>query len=119
MDRFSLKPQFWYAAELIGKEFGPEIRSYSPLRVDRIIPRGRRRFSLSFYHAYYPEGVREKVYELETLERNEHFILARSSSHEPPRLILIHGITSDWLARHFGVSIPEHLDVQTWLARNA
>ena len=119
MDRFSLEPGRWYATELLGQEFGSEIRSYSPIRVEALTPRGGRRFSLAFYHANYPEGVRDKAYELETLERNAAFILARSTAHTPARLMLIYGVTSAWLTEHFGVVVPESEDPQEWLARNA
>jgi len=62
MDRFSLEPGHWYASELLGEEYGPEIRSYSPVRVEQFTPKGGHEFSLAFYHANYPEGVRSKVY---------------------------------------------------------
>jgi len=119
MDKFTLEPRRWYASELIGEEFGSEIRSCSPIRVDQVTPKGGRRFSLAFYHASYPAGVRAKVYDLQTLERNSRFMLVRSASHRPVRLMLIHTITSGWLRLNFGVAIPETDDVQTWLARNA
>ena len=38
MDRLSLEPGHWYAMELLGEEFGTEIRSYSPIRVEEITP---------------------------------------------------------------------------------
>jgi hypothetical protein len=109
----------WYAAELLGEEFGSEIRSYSPIKVEEVTPRGGRRFSLAFYHATYPEGVRDKVYDLEALERNATFLLARSTSHRPARLLLIYTVTSAWLNEHFGAAVPESVDPQEWLARNA
>jgi hypothetical protein len=114
-----LEPRHWYAAELIGEEFGTEIRSYSPIRVDEVRPSGGRRFSLAFYHANYPEGVRDKVYELETIERTASFILARSREHNPSRLMLIYPITSVWLREHFGATVSDGEDVEAWLARNA
>jgi hypothetical protein len=89
MNRFVLQRNRWYAVEIIGAEFGAEIRSYSPIRVDDITPKGNRRFELQFYHANYPEGVRNKIYELQTLDRNENFILARSVSHKSPRWLLM------------------------------
>ena len=119
MNRFSLEPGRWYAAELLGEEFGSEIRSYSPIRVEEIGPKGGRSFSLAFYHANYPEGVRDKVYELETIERSATFILARVCEHSPARLMLICPVTSAWLREHFGATVPESEDLQTWLARNA
>lgn len=105
--------------ELLGEEFGSEIRSYSPIRVDKITPHGGRKFSLAFYHANYPEGVRDKVYDLETLERNQTFISARSVSHNPVRLMLVYAITGEWLREHFGIVISESEDPQAWLTRNA
>lgn len=119
MDRFALQKSRWYAAEIIGEEFGSEIRSYSPIRVDEITPKGNRKFELKFYHANYPEGVRNKVYELQTLERNKNFVLARSSFHQPTRWLLIYAITTEWLNNHFGVARDEVLNVETWLERNA
>lgn len=119
MDRFALKKNRWYAAEIIGEEFGAEIRSYSPIRVEGITPVGGRKFELQFYHLNYPEGVRHKVYELQTLERNKNFVLVRSSTHQPLRLVLIYTNTFEWLNRHFGVRVDEGLDVETWLERKA
>lgn len=119
MERFALQKNRWYAAEIIGEEFGAEIRSYSPIRVDEITPKGGRRFELQFYHANYPEGVRNKVYELQTLERSNNFILARSSTHQPVRWFLIYAITSEWLNINFGVASDDRLNVEAWLERNA
>ena len=118
MDRFALQQTRWYAAEIIGDEFGADIKSYSPIRVDEIKPKGARKFELQFYHANYPEGARQKVYELQTLERNENFILARSVSHVPSRWLLIYAITPNWLNRHFGAAIDQRADVDAWLERN-
>lgn len=74
---------------------------------------------MDFYHANYPEGVQHKVYELQTLERNSRFILARSMSHKPARLLLIYAVTAAWLAQHFDIRIAETVEAQTWLAENA
>lgn len=119
MARFRLQQRRWYAAEIIGEEFGREIRSYSPIRVERVTPKGGRTFEVSFYHANYPEGVRQKEYELLTLERNNVFILARSTSHQPVRWFLIHEVTFEWLERHFDIANEAGLDVEAWLERNA
>jgi hypothetical protein len=119
MNKFVLQKNRWYAAEIIGEEFGAEIRSYSPIRVDNLKPKGNRKFELQFYHANYPEGVRQKVYELQTLERNRCFLLARSTSHQPVRWFLIYPITSDWLNKHFDIATDEGLDAEMWLERNA
>jgi hypothetical protein len=122
MSRFTLTPRRWYAAEFIGEEFGDEIRSDSPIRVDAVEPAnsGQRTFTLAFYHANYPEGVRDKRYELKTIERTSTFLLARSLEHKPARLLLIYEITWEWIERHFGRNADrDRSDVQRWLSGNA
>lgn len=54
--RFTLTVGRWYAAECLGEEFERDIRSYSPVRVDRVVSvgDGSRCFELAFYHANYP-----------------------------------------------------------------
>lgn len=107
MERFTLQTGRWYAAEFLGDEFtGSECpRHFSPIRVDEIHPKRdrQRTFELAFFHANYPEGVRDKRYTLETLERAERFILARSIQHTPPRYVIIYDISRDWLQRNLGI----------------
>lgn len=121
--RFTLHPGQWYAAELIGDEFfiDADYRSYSAIRVDCIAPagRGQRRFVMSFYHANYPEGVRDKVYTLQTLERTKSFIIARSAEHAPIRVLLIYDISWPWLRLHFGIEQPSGSEnIMRWLSSN-
>ena len=121
-DRFTLHERHWYAAEFIGEEFGTEVRSYSAIRVYKVdeTNSGWNRFQLSFYHANYPEGVRDKVYTLQTIERNREFLLAQSIGHTPVRLLLVYPISWEWMRRHFGAEASrESLDVQDWLSGNA
>lgn len=120
--RFTLLPGHWYAAELIGDEFGPEqdCRSYSPIRVDRFEPMTGRKISLMFYHANYPEGVRDKTYILTTIQRGQHFLLARCLDSKPDRLLLIYAITGTWVKEHFNSSFDAPGDsIGRWLERNA
>jgi hypothetical protein len=122
--RFTLLPGQWYAAEFIGDEFcaAAEFRSHSAIRVDAVAPArsGHRHFDLSFYHANYPEGVRDKVYSLQTLERGAQFILARSADHTPARFLLIYDISWPWLRSHFGVQQPSDSDdITRWLSNHA
>jgi hypothetical protein len=119
MARFTLEARKWYAAEIFGEEFGENIRSYSPIRIDQITPKGDRRFSIAFYHANYPEGVREKTYDLETIERNANFVLARSVGHKPARIMLFYAVTISWVAQRFNIDLSGVKDVQDWLTRNA
>ncbi len=122
--RFTLLPGGWYAAEILGDEFSAaaEFRGHSAIRVDSVAPAqsGQRHFELAFYHANYPEGVRDKVYTLQTLERGEHFILVRSVDHTPARLLLIYDMTWPWLGLHFGIQQPSDSDdIGRWLTNHA
>lgn len=119
--RFNLEPNKWYAAEIIGEEFEKTIRSYSPIKVRRIMPEGKggRCFCLKFYHANYPEGVREKLYRLKTIERNKEFILVVSTEHNPRRYLLIHPINVDWLKNTYRVDVESGMSAEDWLDRYA
>jgi len=119
--RFTLEHGKWYAAEFLGEEFEPEIRSLSPIRVKRVEAKkmNNRILEIDFYHANYPEGVRDKQFRLETLERNAQFYLGRSTEHDPARLMLIYRITADWLRNNFGADISDQDNVGEWLDRNA
>ena len=119
--RFTLTPGRWYAMEMVSDEFSPALRHHSPIRVDAISPKqsGRRVFDLWFYHANYPQGVRMKMYTLQTLERGEQFLLAKSLYHSPSRFLLVYEITAEWLREHFRLELPDKSDVGTWLNRHA
>lgn len=122
--RYTLQPGRWYAVELIGDDmrFPPHgVFSRSPVRIDQIAPQGggKRLFELSFYHAAYPEGVRDKRYSLEMIERGERYILARCVGAEPSRFILIHDLTPEWLRAGYGnLARDAGEDVQAWCSRN-
>jgi hypothetical protein len=116
--RFTLKPGHWYAAEIIGDEFGPALRHYSPIRLQALKPtkNGTRTFQLSFYHANYPEGGRDKTYPLRTLERANHFLFAECLDHHPRRFLLLREISWEWLRDHFGIEPPRRSqDIAIWL----
>jgi hypothetical protein len=120
-ERFTLHAGQWYSAEIIGDEFGEELRSYSPLRIDAIEPsgKGQRQFTVSFYHANYPEGVRNKTYSLQTIERAAGYLLARSMTHNPTRLFLISDVSWDWIQTHFRSTRPVNCqDIQRWLSKH-
>jgi len=118
--RMTLQPRRWYACEFIGDEFEEDRCSYSPIRIERLDPlhTGKSRLRLGFYHANYPEGVRSKIYTLVVLERGRRFLLARSTEHDPARLMQIYDIDWAWLERHFTVEAQRDADVQEWLSRN-
>lgn len=102
MPRFTLNPSRWYAMEWIEPDAG---RSYSPIWLHALRPQGAGdgRLEIEFYHANYPEGVRDKIYPLRVLHRAPGYLLAEQTDGAPTerRLILIEPITAAWLRRHF------------------
>ena len=119
--RFTLSVGHWYALEMLGADFGPQLRTYSPIRVEGIQPGqdGTRRFHLDFYHANYPQGVQDKRYHLQTIERTNDFILARSCDHQTTRYLLFHELSAKWMSDHFNVALRRDADVEQWLKNNA
>lgn len=118
--QFTLELGNWYACEFIGDEFDDDSCSYSPIKVNEMSPlkSGRGTFQLAFYHANYPEGVRDKSYELEMLERGSRYLLAISKKHNPARVMQIYEIDWAWMNRHFPSCDTSSEDIQTWLSRN-
>ncbi len=80
-------------------------RHYSPVWVSEVRPlkTGAGRLVVSFYHANYPEGVRDKVYELTVLHRAPGFVLSKNQTGEigQERIVIFEAISGDWLRRHF------------------
>ena len=122
--RYTLQPGCWYAAELIGDDMPASdggVVARSPIRVDALRPHqsGKRLLELAFYHAAYPEGVRDKHYSLETIERGERYILARCVGAEPPRFLLLHDLTREWLSACYGNPVRDAgEDLQAWCSQN-
>lgn len=120
---FPLIPGRWYACEFIGDDFkNSEDRcSYSPIRIDSVEPPDTEDgvFLLRFYHANYPEGVRDKVYKLKVLERGDSFMIAESLDDRPLRILQIYDIDSAWISRHFPEVEVSIDDVQEWLNRHS
>lgn len=119
--RFTLEKDRWYACEIIGDEFGEDLCSYSPIKILNITPlkTGNSEMELYFYHANYPEGVRDKRYSIKIIERARSFILAVSTEHKNSRRFLqIYDIDGDWMKRHFKMSVEKKSDIQDWLTRN-
>lgn len=117
---FTLVPGRWYAAELIGDDFGDALRSYSPIRVDGIKPlgTGSGELLLDFFHANYPQGVQPKSYRLQIVERQARFLFARRLGQTPTRLVLIYEPTWDWLKQHFGLATDDPgIELQTFMQR--
>ena len=78
---------------------------------------GSRSFDLAFYHANYSEGVRNKTYELRTIERAESFIFAKRCD-DSGLFILLFPMTAAWLNNHFNAGLLDDESLCDWLARN-
>jgi hypothetical protein len=115
--RFTLVKNQWYACEIIGDEFVEDKCSYSPIRVDQIKPlgNGNREFLLRFYHANYPEGIRNKEYRLRSIERAATFLIAESVEHTQKRIFQIYDIDNRWMERHFKDIQLRGTDCKDWL----
>lgn len=101
MPRFTLRPRQWYAMECI---FPDATRHHSPIWLKEIIqqPGLEGRLDIEFYHANYPEGVRDKLYQLRVARRAKGYLLAEMGEKiQERRLVIIEAITRDWLLRHF------------------
>ena len=106
MSRFTLQPRRWYACTLLGDEFSASdmcTLSPTPIRINAVEPlaTGDRKFKLAFFHANYPEGVQDKVYNLQTVHRGQRGILARSLEHSPPRFLYVTEITCQWISHYW------------------
>jgi len=96
-------------------------RHYSPIWVQEFAPQktGARMLQPHFYHANYPEGVQEKVYDLHILHRSDGDLLTLTHVHGslPPRLAPV-GIASSTQFRSYHTivlsarSVPEELAVR-------
>ena len=122
MSQFILENNKWYACTLISESFTFEVDrcTYSPIRILAIesSPEHKDIFTLTFYHANYPEGVRTKVYELQTLERGQSLLFARCLGYEQARFMMIYNLTKKWLLYHFPMLTIDQDDIQEWLEEN-
>lgn len=75
---FHLDPGQWYQLTVID---GGEPMD-SPIRVNEVQRRPRGKLRLGFYHAHYPEGVRDKVYDLRITEESVSGLVAKALDQE-------------------------------------
>ena len=115
----TLLPDHWYACEFIPEDPLNDERMYSPIRIQsiRTFKDGSGRLQLAFYHANYPEGVRDKLYDLRVVLRTPtSFLAVRSGT--PPLVLLIHELDAAWLAKQFDIRVPLNRDISVWLSKN-
>lgn len=101
MPRFALHPHAWYAMEFV---FRSAERHFSPIWLEEITPlkTGNGMLRLVFFHANYPEGVQDKAYDLQVVQRFErHLIALRRSDGVADATVILEPITREWCTQHF------------------
>ena len=80
-------------------------RHHSPIWVSRVAPkkRGKGLLRIEFYHANYPEGVRDKGYDLKVLHRDIGYLLAMrvDEKQKPLGTMILETATLEWMERTF------------------
>ena len=120
--RFSIVERQWYAVDFIADDVPGSLEDsygYSPIFALEFLAKksGDRLFDLSFFHANYPAGVRDKTYQLQTVHRGEHFLLAKTTNHPDVRFLCFHELTENWARKHF--KVRDEQTVQDWLMEQA
>lgn len=123
MPRFTLQPGCWHAMETIEPDAQ---RHLSPIWLQALRPLGAGNgcLEIKFYHAVYPEGVRDKTYVLRVRRRAAGYLLAEQMEQAPSRrrLLILEIMTADWLRRNFpelqftatgGAALSAELDILT------
>lgn len=101
MNDFTLQPRTWYAMEYV---FRSAERHFSPIWVQEIKPlkTGAGMLRLHFFHANYPEGVQDKIYDLQVVQRFVgHLVALRRSDGVADATVILEPITREWFAQHF------------------
>jgi hypothetical protein len=118
---FTLERHRWYAMQIVLPSGG---QYFSPIWIFETCPlqTGKKLLQVSFWHAHYPEGVQDKVYDLRVLRRTKAlnasyrgYLLAERTGSSSKDLILLSEITADWIQTHFRKSSEG--DLQQWLDR--
>jgi len=98
---FTLHPNRWYGMQLWTE--GPVVggTTFSPIRIYKVRPlkSGNNELQVDFFHAFYPEGVRDKSYRLRILYRGTNYLLAQCPETEG-RCVWLGHLTKDWLKPH-------------------
>jgi hypothetical protein len=96
--RMTLEQGSWYGWTMFPGYFNTPY--HSPIKVSRIEPlrTGRGLFTLHFYNMGYAEGVRNMAYELRTLRREQHHILAAVENSD--RSVAIVPLNRQWFTAH-------------------
>ena len=84
--------------------FPSAVRHFSPIWVEEITPlkTGVGMLRLRLFHANYPEGVQDKVYDLRVVQRFDgHLLALRRSDGREDATVILESITREWFVHHF------------------
>ena len=84
-------------------------RHFSPIWVQEIVPlkTGTGRLRLYFFHGNYSEGVQDKGYDLQVVQRfDRHLVALRRSDGIATATVILEPMTRAWLAPHFPHLLP-------------
>ena len=101
--RFVLSPGRWYGWQML-PGYTPAYRPYfSPILVEKVIPRksGAGWLDITFYNAFYAEGVRDFHLAVRILVRGADYLVCAIDGAGPnQRAAVISSLTMDWLRDH-------------------
>jgi hypothetical protein len=98
--------------ELIGPEFGKAVRACSPIRIEAVKTQGARRLQMNFLHAAYPAGVQDKSYLIQTIQRDENYLLGKVLNAD--RMVLLFELDANWLNLHFSAGLERNASPVQW-----
>lgn len=111
---FTLNRHRWYAMQVVLRNGTQHVSPVWIFEV-RALKSGKGIMQLHFWHANYPEGVQDKVYDLRVIRREPGYLLAERQDDGSKALVLLSEVTSEWIGTHFRQA-PDG-DLQAWLDR--
>lgn len=102
-ERLTLLPGQWYGCTMY-PGYG-DGTYHSPIWVRHVQPMGNRRFTLEYLNLAYAAGVQMMAYDLETLNRQEQYLIAAIPASD--RSVVIEPLTTTWFRNH----LPHAYDI--------
>lgn len=100
MERFTLSPGTWRSWQMLPGYVGERMTPYcSPIFVTRVEPlkSGKSLLRMSFFNAFYANGVQDFTVELKVLKRASNYLLADLIEDPPERSAVVGHIEFSWL----------------------
>ena len=88
---------------------------HSPVWVREVQPLGKRRLRIDFFNLGYAQGVQDMSYTLQTLKREQSYLLA--SVPDSDRSVAVEALSMHWIRSHLHDAYAEVEDLQREMAR--